>query len=304
MPRRITQDDLARATGLSRSTVAKVLSPAAARGELSAATRRTVLEAARRLGYRDDAGRTVVLVGSDGSAWQDPFLPAALAALTGAGLRPLCLPWQGRDTPLPGGAPAAVVAMAFLPDGLAALAETHGLRCLAFNAAGEGATAIRPDEAADMAAAIDHLAGLGHRRLCFAFATGVVPHFSVAERRRAAAAAARRHRLVVEEVVLNHGEDDLLRLMAAADGPSALILAPVEGNPWRVLECRRQRPFALVVVGNDQRHSPITSIQADSAGLAAALVAACTGETAGEALLRGRLMVRETSSERSLLERR
>lgn len=297
MPRRITQEDVARATGLSRSTVAKVLSLAPGRGELSAATRQRVLDAACSLGYRS-AGQGVLLVGSDDSAWQDPFLPSALAALTAEGHRAQLVAWEGCAAALQAGPPpAAVVAVAFLPPGLPALAAGAGLRCLALNAAGaEGAVAIRPDERADAEAAVAHLAALGHRRLCLAFATGVHPHVSVGERRRAVAAAARRLRLTVEEVVLNHGEDELLRLMTARQGPTGLILCPMETHPWQMVEARRKRPFALVVLGQDQRNSPVTSLQPDYAGVAAALAAACAGSPpTADVALPGRLVERATS---------
>lgn len=297
--RRVTQVDIARATGLSRSTVAKALSLPPERSELSAATRRKVLEAARSLGYREAGGHGVILVGCDDSAWQDPFLPFALPALTGAGLRVAIQPWQGAETPLHAAGANAVVAVAFIPPELPRLAASHGLPCLALNAAGgDGAVGVRPDEAADLTAVVEHLAALGHRRICFAFATGVHPHFSVVERRRAVAAAARRRRVVVEEMVLNHGEEDLPRVMTMRDGPTALILAPVETHPWRMLEARRKRPFALVVVGQDGRNSPVTSVQPDYAGLAARFAACCAGEEApaADVLLPGRLVVRDTST--------
>lgn len=295
MPRRITQEDVAKATGLSRSTVAKVLSLARSRGELSAATRQRVLDAARSLGYRA-TGQGVILVGSDHTAWQDPFLPAALAALTADGHRASLVSWEGCEATLHiGPSPAAVIAVAFLPPELPAMAAAAGLPCLALNTRGcPGAVGVRPDEQADLAAVVEHLAALGHRSICFAFATGVHPHISVAERRQAVAATARRLRLVVEEVVLNHGEEELLRLMTARHGPTALILAPMETQPWHVVEARRKRPFALVVVGQDQRNSPVTSVQPDYAGVAARLAEACHGASADIAVP-GRLVVRETS---------
>lgn len=295
--RRVTQDDIARTTGLSRSTVAKVLSLAPGRGELSAATRRRVLDAARSLGYRS-AGQGALLVGSDDSAWQDPFLPAALAALTADGLRAGMVAWEGCEAALHvGPPPAAVIAVAFLPPELPAIVAAAGLRCLALNTAGApGIVGIRPDERADATAAVEHLAALGHRSLCFAFATGVHPHFSITDRRRAIAAAARRQRLTVEELVLNHGEDELLRLMTARSGPTALILCPMETHPWAVVEARRRRPFALVVLGQDQRNSPVTSVQPDYAGVAARLAAACTGPLpTADLMVPGRLVERATS---------
>lgn len=297
MPRRITQEDVARATGLSRSTVAKVLSLAPGRGELSPATRQRVLDAARGLGYRA-AGQNVLLVGGDDSAWQDPFLPAALAALTADGHRAGLVSWEGCAAALHvGPPPAAVIAVAFLPPALPRLAAEAGLRCLALNATGaDAAVGIRPDERADADAAVEHLAGLGHRRLCLAFATGVHPHVSVVDRRRAVAAAARRLRITVEEVVLNHGEDELLRLMAARNGPTGLILCPMETHPWRVVEARAKRPFALVVLGQDQRNSPVTSVQPDYAGVAARLAEACAGAMpAADVAVPGRLVERATS---------
>jgi DNA-binding LacI/PurR family transcriptional regulator len=297
MPRRITQEDVAKATGLSRSTVAKVLSLAPCRGELSAATRQRVLDAARDLGYRS-SGQGVILVGADDSAWQDPFLPAALAALTADGHRASLVSWEGCAAALhTGPSPAAVVAVAFLPPTLPDLAAATGLRCLALNATGTaGAIGIRPDEEADATAAVEHLAALGHRSICFAFATGVHPHFSITERRRAIAAAARRLRITIDEVVLNHGEDELLRLMAARNGPTSLILAPVEAHPWRVMEARRTRAFALVVLGQDERNSPVTSVQPDYAGIAMHLAAACSGRLPeADLAVPGRLVERATS---------
>lgn len=297
MPRRITQEDVATATGLSRSTVAKVLSLAPGRGELSAATRQRVLDAARGLGYRA-AGQGVILVGSDDSAWQDPFLPAALAALTADGHRASLVSWEGCEAALHiGPPPSAVIAVAFLPPGLPSQAAAAGLRCLALNAAGvEGAIGIRPDERADATTAVEHLAALGHRSLCFAFATGVHPHFSITDRRRAITSAARRLRLTVDEVVLNHGEDELLRLMTARKGPTALILCPMETHPWRVVEARAKRPFALVVLGQDQRNSPVTSVQPDYAGVAQRLAEACAGPLpSADLAVPGRLVERATS---------
>lgn len=297
MPRRITQEDVAKATGLSRSTVAKVLSLAPGRGELSPATRQRVLDAARGLGYRA-AGQGVLLVGSDDSAWQDPFLPAALAALTAGGHRASLVAWEGCEAALHvGPPPAAVIAVAFLPPELPRMAADAGLRCLAFNAAGaDGVVGIRPDERADATAAVEHLAALGHRRICFAFATGVHPHFSVPDRRKAVAAAARRLRITVEEVVLNHGEDELLRLMTARNGPTGLILCPMETHPWRVVEARAKRPFAVVALGQDQRNSPLTSVQPDYAGVAARLAEACDGAPpAADVAVPGRLVERASS---------
>ncbi|HAT10564.1 MAG TPA: hypothetical protein DCS97_08230 [Planctomycetes bacterium] len=295
MSRRITQEDVARSTGLSRSTVAKVLSLARNRGELSPATRQRVLDAARRLGYRA-TGQGVIMVGSDHTAWQDPFLPGALAALTAGGGYAKLVSWSDCETALhTGPSPAALIAVAFLPPELPAMAAAAGLPCLVLNSrGGAGAIGVHPDEQADLAVVVEHLAALGHRRLCFAFATGVHPHISVADRRQSVAACARRLRLTVDEVVLNHGEDELLRLMTSRDGPTALILAPIETQPWRVVEARRKRPFALVVIGQDQRNSPLSSMQPDYAGVAARLVEACAGATADIAVP-GRLVIRETS---------
>lgn len=294
MPRRATQEDIARAAGVSRSAVAKALTLPAERSEIAPATRRRILDAARALGYQGGSPRTVCLVGGEASAWQDPFLPGALAALTAAAHPVHLRAWPVASGDLRG--IAVLVAVAFLPAELPRLAAREGLRCLALNGAGDGALAVRPDEAADMAAAVEHLAGLGHRHLCFAFATGIHPHFSVAERRRAAAEAALRLGLRLEEQVLNHGEDDLLRLMTSRGGPTALILAPMETHPWRVVEARRQRPFALVVIGQDQRNSPLSSIQPDYAevGRRLAVTCACAGGDA-PALVPGRLVARDTS---------
>lgn len=296
MPRRITQADLAKATGLSRSTVAKALTMGAEASELSATTRRLVRDTAVQLGYRGASGRSIALIGADPSAWRDPFLPEALAALAEAGLRVTITPWMEAGTALVGS--SAVIAVAFIPAGLAELAAAHGLPCLALNATGgKGTSCIRSDEASDLTHAVSHLAGLGHRRLCLAYSTGTFPHFSVAERRRAAAAEASRLGLHLDEMPLNDGDDDLLRLMTAADGPTALILAPVDTHPWRLLEARRRRAFALVAVGKDLRNSPVTSIQPDYCGVARALARACQDDGApGDILLPGRLVVRDTST--------
>jgi DNA-binding LacI/PurR family transcriptional regulator len=285
MARRPTQSDIARRAGVSRSAVAKALNLPADRCELSGDTRGRILATARQLGYRAAAQAPVRLATGDPEGWKDPFLPAFLAAADAAGIRLLL----GADD-----RPAATVSVAFPTPATAG--PRFGLNCRA-----PGLCAASPDEAADMAVVVAHLASLGHRRLVFAFATGVHAHDSVERRRAAFQTACRAHACQGAEAVLNHGDGDLRRELADVRGPSALVLAPIESQPWDFLELRRRRPFALVVIGNNLRGGSATSLQPDYAGVADGLVERLRAVLAGAAmpgddlLLPGRLVVRDTS---------
>lgn len=79
--------DIATATGVSQSTVSRVLSNAPTRVPIAAETRLRVVEAARRLGYRPNPharglrGAPTMLIGAVVRDFSDPFFATAIEAL-------------------------------------------------------------------------------------------------------------------------------------------------------------------------------------------------------------------------------
>lgn len=190
--------DVARACQLSKTTVSKVMNLPEERLDVSAATRRRVLAAAQRLGYRPNwlarafaHGRThtigllhigaVPLVAS--GLWRDLLqdLTARLQAshfdvqMVPSDLDAERLRQHLLDARLEG-----CVVLHELTDTLLALLKQSGLPAVALNADGRGyCPAVLPDDGGGARALTEHLLALGHRRIVFVEGThNRARHFS------------------------------------------------------------------------------------------------------------------------------
>ena len=186
--RPLTMQDIAAATGVSRSTVSRILSNAPLAVPIAQDTRERVLAAARDLGYRPNPlaralrGAPTMLLGAIVRDITDPFFAGAIEAISSAARA------HGYNIVL-GLAHAkateaqelAAVLEARQCDGilvlgdmgdqprlLADLAESH----VPVVAMWQGTTldlipGVQVDNPLGIGLAIDHLAGLGHRRIAF-----------------------------------------------------------------------------------------------------------------------------------------
>jgi DNA-binding LacI/PurR family transcriptional regulator len=232
--RRVTAVDIARAAGVSRATVGFVLNDT--RGQtISDSTRRRVLDAALRLGYRPSSaartlarGRshTVLLVLPEWPMDHSlrSFVDELSAALGGAGYslvawtpeptgraRPL---WEALDADL-------VLGLAPFPDEqLAALRAAGVTRIFPPNFAEDRFSSTRGSAGAGLQA--EHLIELGHRRLAYA---------GPADRRRTTLGRARLD--VLRAAVARHGlPEPETALVAHGDGSAERAV-----RHWRELGC-------------------------------------------------------------------
>ncbi|MGH3379671.1 MAG: LacI family DNA-binding transcriptional regulator [Actinoallomurus sp.] len=175
MPRRPTSRDVARAAGVSQSTVSLVLA-GKAEGRVKPETGLAVREAARRLGYRPNAAarnlrlgrtRTVLLVVP---TLASPFFGAVYtgaARVAGErGFGVVVHPWT--DDAIPARSPVDIEAI----DGVLASSIGGGVTGLGDvplvmmdNDPADAAPSVNFDVAGGMRAVAAHLADLGHRRI-------------------------------------------------------------------------------------------------------------------------------------------
>lgn len=311
--------DVAARAGVSTATVSLVLRD---RPGPSAATRAAVHRAAEELGYRAD--RTASLLASRGNGLvgvvldvTSPFhaeLVVALDAAAAAAGRELVL-----ATTTPRRSVEAVVetlvdsrcdALVLLGLGTAARLEelaTQRRTVVVGRRGTEHVSGVRADDAVGLEAAVDHLVGLGHRRI--AHAEG--PRGPIASaRRRGYLAAMRRHGLAGAVEVLPSGQDEAAGLdvgralleRSAGERPTAVVAFNDRcaiGIRDALVRSGLDVPVDLAIVGYDD--SPparlatvdLTSVSQDPPALAAATIRVLSGPPgAGDVVVPPRLVVR------------
>jgi DNA-binding LacI/PurR family transcriptional regulator len=242
--------DVARATGVSQSTVSRVLSGAATVVPIAADTRERVLAAARNLGYRPNPlarglrGARTMLLGVIVREITDPFFAAAVEAVsTEAGKR-------GYNVVLG-------TAHARADEAIALWAVLEARHCDAIVLLGDmrdqprliedvrnapvpvvalwegsrpsGIASVSVDNRVGIEAVMEHLTGLGHRRIAFA---GGRRHGDITEREEAFAAAVERSGEPLRQGYVRTttnspagGREAVRGLLKLTEPPTALVCA-------------------------------------------------------------------------------
>lgn len=247
-----TMRDIAAATGVSQSTVSRVLSGTPTAVPIAEATRRRVTETADRLGYRPNPlarglrGAPTMLVGVIVRDITDPFFAVAIEAASVEAAR------HGYNVVLGHAHQSADEAVAlwsilearhcdailFLgdlrdrPDLIEDLQSTRiPVVALWHGARGGAIPTVGVDNEAGVAQVMDHLVALGHRRIAFA---GPKRLGDISEREAAYTAALARHGLVARPEYMQEvgnsfdgGAAALDALMDLAQPPSAIV-APTD----------------------------------------------------------------------------
>lgn len=271
---KVTIIDVARVAGVSKSTVANVLS-ANSQVPIHATTRQRVLEAAARLGYRKNAlaaafssGRThtvgVLLPLHHMQATsrvyriygQDIFMAIVNAACR-AGLRVASIPNLERDPTIADltdrRVDGLILASLRNPDLVQAIYDS-GIPCVEIGS-GYGNHLVHPDNEGGAAQAVTHLVELGHQRI--AHFRGALGGYYVADRRNAGfLAAVREHELNGSDCPVVHNLSELREALELPEGkrPTA-VFAFNDNQANEVLELARNRglrvPGNLSVIGFD-----------------------------------------------------
>jgi DNA-binding LacI/PurR family transcriptional regulator len=264
--------DIAEATGVSQSTVSRVLSGTPTAVPIAETTRERVMETARRLGYRPNPlarglrGAPTMLLGVIVRDITDPFFAGAIEAASLEANR------RGYNVVLGHAHRSADEAEAlwailearhcdallFLgdlrdrPDLIEDLQNTsipvvalwHGSR-------ESGIPTVSVDNRSGIAAVVDHLVGLGHQRIAFA---GPRRLGDMTEREDAYVASMHGHGLAVPDTYREETVNDYLggaaafdRLMDLGDRPTA-IAAPTDVIAMGMLHAAQRR--GLDVPGN------------------------------------------------------
>ncbi len=200
-PKTVTMQDIAQVSGVSQSTVSRVLNDSITSVPIAAETRQRVLEAAERLGYRPNPlarglrGAKTMLLGLIVRDISDLFFTTAVEAVS--------LSARERNYNVVLGsahsrADEAIALRAVLEtrhcDGIVLLGDVRDQPRLLDDLAAShvpvvalwqgtglpGVATINIDNRGGIASAIDHLAGFGHRRFGF---IGGYPHGDIRERR-------------------------------------------------------------------------------------------------------------------------
>lgn len=268
--KRPTLMDVAQAAGVSRALVSIVMRDAAG---ASAATRERVLEAAAKLGYRPDSrarmlrsGRTRLLgvSFSTSHAFHAEIVDAAYAA---AGLRgyelALSAVASGRseeraaEALLDWGCEALILISSTLGnETLAGYARRVPVVSLLREDVGETVDSVSSDDRAGIRIAVEHLAGLGHRRIVH-----VDGGTAVSADRRRTAFREEMTRLGLEPVVVPGGATEEEGILAGgllgASTPTAVI-AFNDRVALGILESLRNGgksvPSDMSVLGYDNSH--------------------------------------------------
>jgi DNA-binding LacI/PurR family transcriptional regulator len=271
--------DIAKAAGVSQSTVSRVLNDTPTSVPIAADTRQRVQEVAKRLGYRPNPlarglrGARTMLLGVIVREITDPFFSMAIEALSTEALT------RGYNVVLGSAHSKADEAIAlkavletrhcdaivllgdmrdepkFLEDLRASqtpiIALWHGTEL-------EGVPTVNIDNRAGMVAAIDHLIDLGHRRIAF---IGGRPLGDIRERRTAFYEHLEESGIAVaEEYVQNvindpAGGDAALRTLVALDNPPTAVVCSTDHLATGVLHAAADLGLAvprdLSVVGFD-----------------------------------------------------
>ncbi len=249
-PRTVTMQDIARAAGVSQSTVSRVLNDTMTSVPIAAQTRERVLEVAERLGYRPNPlarglrGAKTMLLGVIVREISDAFFTTAVEAVSvSARERNYNVVLGSAHSQ----ADEAIVLRAVLEtrhcDGILLLGDMRDQPRLLDDLAAShvpvvamwqgtalaGVVTINIDNRGGIASAIDHLADLGHRRFGF---IGGYPHGDVRERR--AAFVDRTTALGMPSFDAHHhaasneaasGSDAFRNLIGMLDPPTAIVAA-------------------------------------------------------------------------------
>lgn len=271
--------DIARAAGVSQSTVSRVLNDAPTRVPIAAETRERVTVAARRLGYRPNPlarglrGAPTMLIGAVVRDITDPFFAGAIEALSVEAMA------RGYNVVLGHAHSRADEALA-----LTAVLETR--HCDAIVLLGDvqdqprllgdlkdslvpvvalwqgssalGVPTIDVDNRAGILAALNHVAGMGHRRIAF---VGGRPLGDIREREAAFVEFMTDTFGGVPDGFLQHvantptdGESALEKLLRLPEPPTAIV-ASTDTLAFGILHAAhalgRQVPTELSVVGFD-----------------------------------------------------
>jgi DNA-binding LacI/PurR family transcriptional regulator len=271
--------DIAKAAGVSQSTVSRVLNDTPTSVPIAAETRDRVQEVAKRLGYRPNPlarglrGARTMLLGVIVREITDPFFAMAIEALSTEALA------RGYNVVLGSAHSKADEAIAlravletrhcdailllgdmrdepkFLDDLRASqtpvIALWHGSEL-------EGVPTVNIDNRAGMVAALDHLVDLGHSRIAF---IGGRPLGDIRERRTAYVEYLEQHGIEVpDEYVQNvsndpSGGDAALRTLSALDPPPTAVVCTTDHLATGVLHAAADLgvdvPGSLSVVGFD-----------------------------------------------------
>ena len=246
--RSVTMRDVARATGVSQSTVSRVLSGTASAVPIASDTRQRVLAEAARMGYEPNPlaralrGAPMMLLGLIVREITDPFFATAVEAIsTEARL-------HGYNVVLGtahGRAEEAIELRAVLetrhcdalvligdmrdqPRMLEDLLHAHvPVVAMWQGSALRGIPMVNIDNRAGIRAALDHLHGLGHRRIAL---VGGHPFAAIGERRAAYRDWTEEHGLAVPDGYVQlrsnepaGGEAALEALLALPDPPTAIV---------------------------------------------------------------------------------
>jgi len=271
--------DIAKAAGVSQSTVSRVLNDTPTSVPIAVDTRQRVQEVAKRLGYRPNPlarglrGARTMLLGVIVREITDPFFSMAIEALSTEALT------RGYNVVLGSAHSKADEAIAlkavletrhcdaivllgdmrdepkFLEDLRASqtpiIALWHGTEL-------EGVPTVNIDNRAGMVAAIDHLIDLGHRRIAF---IGGRPLGDIRERRTAFYEHLEESGIAVDEEYVQNvindpaGGDAALRTLVALDSPPTAVVCSTDHLATGVLHAAADLGLAvprdLSVVGFD-----------------------------------------------------
>jgi DNA-binding LacI/PurR family transcriptional regulator len=316
---RVTSVDVARRAGVSQSTVSLVLS-GKGRGRISARTEEAVRRAAEELGYqanvaaralRTGSARTVGLVVPDVT---NPFFGRVLRGAQEAAWREgyaVVLADAGNDRKWQLASLAALHALTV--DGYLFFEVEpppgRSVRAVAIETLPRDLPVVRLDGKAGTRAALEHLAGLGHRRIGHLAAAIDTDTFRL--RRQAFDAVVGPTDLRAScAVSVDAARDGALALLQRPDRPTA-IFADDDVMAFGVYLAAREAALAipddLSVVGFDDIDlakvlaPPLTTVAADAEGLGAAAFAALYavltgGEPERERVLPVRLVVRGSTA--------
>ena len=294
LQRRPTLMDVAKAAGVSRALVSIVMRGAPGAAE---STRQKVLDAARELGYRADSrarllrsSRTKLLglIFSSSQPFHAEIVDAAYAEASARGYEiALSAVATGRpearaiETLLDVGAEALIIIAPTLgTEDLALHARRVPVVSLLRDDVGDLVDSVSSDDYAGIRIAVDHLAGLGHRRIAHVDGGTAV---SSDQRREAYRTEMLRHGL--EPVIVPGGPDEETGMQAGqvlqADLPTAVI-AFNDRSALGIMESFRAAgisiPADVSVLGYDDSHFArlsyvqLSSISQDAPLLAAAAV--------------------------------
>lgn len=278
--------DIAQATGVSQSTVSRVLSGAPTAVPIAERTRTRVLDAARQMGYRPNPlarglrGARTMLLGVIVRDITDPFFAGAIEAVSieasrhdynvvlghahGRGDEAVAL-WavlEARHCD-------AILLLGDFRDRPGLQEELQGRRepivALWQGSSPTGAPSVNVDNASGMRAMIDHLIALGHRRIAFA---GRRPLGDIREREEAYVAALERAGVSPREEYLQEAPNDfsagvdVLRRVMDLDEPPTAIVASTDVIAMGLLHAANARdmriPDEISIAGFDD--IPVASV--------------------------------------------